>query len=374
MEALVQGKAQGDGLFKDGHNAEAVACYEALLLSIDAAQVGSEAEEVQALKKAVLNNLSMVHLKSEDYSACAATCTQGILLDNANLKAYYRRAQAYKAMGRIDDTFFTLAIRDVDAILQLETLNPQAKALRIETIKAQQEVETEKKYSYIKKDLAHNSRAAKEARERGDGGEEEEEGGGPKPCTPPEQQQQTDADSGGHGLYSFMNPNWQPAPADVSGKGPVQSAFGFISSGATAAVSPASTQSVSMKGLLKEARRIAAAQDSSGSGFGSIAATQAQQAHATALPVQVIEAISELAQLEAEAAKKVEDRIAWKAARAAEKKKSARYESVLGGAAGGTLVGGANPSALSAWEELQRVEVEAERTFRDRMLLKASKA
>lgn len=352
METLRAGKLAGDVFCKEGRHAEAVAQYEQVLRSLAAhvALLENDAEareEAQFLEKALLNNLSMVHLQRQDWEACAAVCTDGLLLDTANLKAYYRRAQAYCALGRTDDKHFAMALRDVDAILQIEKLNPQAKALRIDVIKAQQELETERKYAYIKKDLAQNSHAAKEARGRGekDTADEDDEGGGvdgsaacPTDTPPPE----CLADAGARGSYVFMNPDWQPAAAAAAATTQVvpSSAFGFV------APAPAA----SMKDLVKEARRAAAPSCAANSSSSSSSKLQAA-------PAQVAAAISELALLEAEAAQKVADRVQWKAAQA-DKHKTGKYKSAI------RLPGERSASALSAWEQLQLDEADAEQKFR----------
>lgn len=356
MEALLAGKLAGDVLCKEGKQDEAVAQYNQTLECAAAfvALLGDDEaawEEAQSLKKALLNNLSMAHLQRQDWAACAAVCTDGLLLDTANLKAYYRRAQAYCAMGRSDDKHFAMALRDVDAILQIEKLNPQAKALRIDVIKAQQELETERKYAYIKKDLARNSRAAKVARgsdeegaapDREDGGSDDE-GGDTQACSTGAPANEG-ADTGAQSSYVFMNPNWQPAAAGEAGGAAAagggtlavpSSAFGFV----------AQAPQASMKDLVKEARRAAAPSSSSSS-------SKLQES-----PGQVAAAISELALLEAEAAQKVADRVLWKAAQA-DKHKTGKYKSAI------RPPEERSASALSAWEQLQLDEAEAEKKFK----------
>lgn len=60
-------------------------------------------------------NLALCYLRQERYAECVAACTEAIQLDSKFAKAFFRRSQAYDALG---DT--AKAIDDIKKVIQFE--------------------------------------------------------------------------------------------------------------------------------------------------------------------------------------------------------------------------------------------------------------
>jgi tetratricopeptide (TPR) repeat protein len=86
-------------------------------------------EELMQIYLAVLNNVAATLLQVNKLDEVIVYTTKSIALDDRNIKAYYRRACA---MRDLDPPEFDRALEDVDKILEVETANSQALALKKE--------------------------------------------------------------------------------------------------------------------------------------------------------------------------------------------------------------------------------------------------
>uniref|UniRef100_A0AC11EG59 Translocase of outer mitochondrial membrane 34 n=1 Tax=Ovis aries TaxID=9940 RepID=A0AC11EG59_SHEEP len=70
---------------------------------------------------------ALCHLELKQYQEAVKDCTEALRLDGKNVKAFYRRAQAYKALKDFRSSF-----ADIDSLLQIEPRNGPARKLRQE--------------------------------------------------------------------------------------------------------------------------------------------------------------------------------------------------------------------------------------------------
>ena len=341
MEALEVRKRECDELFIQGDVDGAKAAYTTLLG--DLTSVGGCSGEVVLLKKNVLNNLSAACLKLDDFLACVSFCDDAIALggEELNLKALYRRAQAYKALGNSheEEALFKLALADCDCILGVETQNPQAKGLRMEIKKAADELLTAKRYAYAKPSIAAVTSSSKVKTDCSKSEEDTE-------CN------KNRADS----AYSFMNPTWQPSDTLEPTSNESSDGARLLVPQIRSIFAPAANGAASMKQLLREAKRISAsAVPALGESDGAIESKA------------VLDALADLQRTEAETAASVGRRSA-KAGGSdpllnnEAKQRTGKYSARSSISA---AKAGLEPQALSAWEQLQRDEAEAETKFKE---------
>uniref|UniRef100_I3KB94 Unc-45 myosin chaperone A n=1 Tax=Oreochromis niloticus TaxID=8128 RepID=I3KB94_ORENI len=101
-------KEEGNTLFKAGDIQGAVCCYtKALKLS-----------DSQADKAVLYRNRSACYLKLEEYSKAEADASKALDTDQSDVKARFRRAQAFQKLGRFDQAFL-----DAQRCAQLEPKN-----------------------------------------------------------------------------------------------------------------------------------------------------------------------------------------------------------------------------------------------------------
>jgi len=336
-------KRECDEQFKRGDVVGAKDAYVALLGDLTS-DCGCSGEDVVPLRKNVLNNLSAVCLKLSDFLACVSFCDDAIALggEELNLKALYRRAQAYKALGTSheEEALFKLALADCDCILGVETQNPQAKGLRTEIKKAADDLQTAKRYAYAKSSIAAVTSSSKASTECSKSEQETE-------CT------KNRLDS----AYSFMNPTWQPSDtleptSNESGDGAL-----LLEPQIRSIFAPAANGAASMKQLLREAKRISASAVPALERSGGAIENRA-----------VLDALADLQRTEAETSASVGRR----SANAVEsdpslnngkaKQRAGKYSARSSISA---AKAGLEPQALSAWEQLQRDEAEAEKKFKE---------
>lgn len=361
MDQLEKAKVLADEALKAGRSEEAVRKYESLLNTIDAfekeygdaarsdahladARFGTPGDLVSSLRRAVLNNASMACLKLEDNLGCIRYCDEAIRVDaNANPKALYRRAQANRALGKaaLNENFLRLATADVDAILALESANAQAKALKQDIKRTSDEVQTAKKYEYALDTIKEVTSERM-----------------PMPAPP----------SGGG--YSFMNPDWKASDLQeqkqqhedemlcvwASASSPALHAAALGKHSATAAPS---SPSVSIKELLRDARKATA---TVGVGDKSKGLTESDS---------VRRVIDELRQTELQAAATVKQRVATSssaggtATRTSGAVKAPKYKTT---SLSSTDAAVATAAVLSAWDQLQLEEQEAAKRFKELVL------
>lgn len=80
-----------------------------------------QAEETKALQLSAHLNISLCHLKLNQYFEAKAHATDAIKMDENNEKAYFRRGQALLQLGEPQ-----LAIKDFNEVLRLEPNNKAA--------------------------------------------------------------------------------------------------------------------------------------------------------------------------------------------------------------------------------------------------------
>ncbi|KAM7237639.1 hypothetical protein CapIbe_011883 [Capra ibex] len=83
-------KEEGNELVKKGNHKQAIEKY-------------SESLWFSNLESATYSNRALCHLELKQYQEAVKDCTEALRLDGKNVKAFYRRAQAYKALKGLPD-------------------------------------------------------------------------------------------------------------------------------------------------------------------------------------------------------------------------------------------------------------------------------
>ncbi|XP_007049646.2 PREDICTED: peptidyl-prolyl cis-trans isomerase FKBP62 [Theobroma cacao] len=124
IEAAGKKKEEGNVLFKAGKYVRASKRYEKAFKCIEYDSSFSEEEKKQAkvLKVACNLNNAACKLKLKDYKQAEKLCTKVLELESANVKALYRRAQAYIHLADLD-----LAEFDIKKALELDPDNREVK-------------------------------------------------------------------------------------------------------------------------------------------------------------------------------------------------------------------------------------------------------
>ncbi|KAL6661840.1 hypothetical protein ACP70R_001224 [Stipagrostis hirtigluma subsp. patula] len=141
IEAAGKKKEEGNALFKSGNYAKASKRYEKAAKFIEYDSSFSEEEKKQSKQLKISCNLNNAacKLKLKDYKQAEKLCTKVLELDSQNVKALYRRVQAYIQLADLD-----LAEADVKKALEIDPDNRDVK-LEYKTLK-------EKIKEYNKKD------------------------------------------------------------------------------------------------------------------------------------------------------------------------------------------------------------------------------
>ncbi|KAH6765817.1 rotamase FKBP 1 [Perilla frutescens var. hirtella] len=141
IEAAGKKKEEGNMLFKAGKHARASKRYEKASKYIEYDSSFSEDEKKQAKTLKITCNLNdaACKLKLKEFKQAEKLCTKALELESSNVKALYRRAQAYLNMADLD-----LAEYDIKKALELDPDNREVK-LVYKTLK-------EKVKEYNKKD------------------------------------------------------------------------------------------------------------------------------------------------------------------------------------------------------------------------------
>ncbi|KAI4365764.1 hypothetical protein MLD38_021722 [Melastoma candidum] len=141
IEAAGKKKEEGNLLFKSGKYARASKRYEKAvkLIEYDSSFSEDEKRQAKALKVACNLNDAACKLKLKDYKEAEKLCTKVLELESTNVKALYRRAQAY-----IQLTDFDLAEFDIKKALEIDPDNRD--------VKVEYKVLKEKVKEYNKKD------------------------------------------------------------------------------------------------------------------------------------------------------------------------------------------------------------------------------
>ena len=120
IEAARMHKEKGNKAYKEGKFIRAIAKYEAALRPIDYDKNFDDdlKKESKEMKKIIWLNIAAVALKLKDYSKAITNCRKVLEIEPTNIKALYRRSQAY--MHRSD---FIEAERDIKMAADLEPKN-----------------------------------------------------------------------------------------------------------------------------------------------------------------------------------------------------------------------------------------------------------
>ena len=128
-------KEKGNKAYKEGKYVRAVAKYEAALKPIDYEKNFEDElqKEAKEMKRIVWLNIAAVSLKLGDYAKAIANCSKVLAVDPNNIKALFRRSQAY--MHRSDfieaecdiKMAHDLEPQNRDVIAQYKTLKQQMK-------------------------------------------------------------------------------------------------------------------------------------------------------------------------------------------------------------------------------------------------------
>ncbi|XP_022727998.1 peptidyl-prolyl cis-trans isomerase FKBP62-like [Durio zibethinus] len=124
IEAAGKKKEEGNVLFKAGKYVRASERYEKAVkyIEYDSSFGEEEKKQSKALKVACNLNNAACKLKLKDYKQAEKLCTKALELESANVKALYRRAQAYIHLADLD-----LAEFDIKKALELDPDNREVK-------------------------------------------------------------------------------------------------------------------------------------------------------------------------------------------------------------------------------------------------------
>ncbi|RWR79920.1 peptidyl-prolyl isomerase-like protein [Cinnamomum micranthum f. kanehirae] len=141
IEAAGKKKEEGNALFKVGKYARASKKYEkaAKFIEYDSSFSEEEKKQSKVLKATCNLNNAACKLKLKDYKEAVKLCSKVLEIDSRNVKALYRRAQAYIQLVDLD-----LAELDIKKALEIDPDNRDVK-LEYKTLK-------EKVKEYNKKD------------------------------------------------------------------------------------------------------------------------------------------------------------------------------------------------------------------------------
>ncbi|TXG60926.1 hypothetical protein EZV62_012289 [Acer yangbiense] len=120
IEAAGKKKEDGNALFKAGKYARAAKRYEKAVkyIEYDSSFGEEEKKQAKALKVACNLNDAACKLKLKEYKQAEKLCTKVLELESRNVKALYRRAQAYIQLADLD-----LAEFDIKKALEIDPDN-----------------------------------------------------------------------------------------------------------------------------------------------------------------------------------------------------------------------------------------------------------
>ncbi|KAM0932132.1 putative peptidylprolyl isomerase [Dioscorea sansibarensis] len=141
IETAAKKKENGNALFKQGKYAKSSKRYEkgAALVEHDGSFTEEEKKQSKVMKVFCNLNNAACLLKLKDYRQAEKLCTKVLQLESSNVKALYRRAQAYTHLIDLD-----LAELDIKKALDLD---PDNKELKLEYQKLKEKIK-----EYDKKD------------------------------------------------------------------------------------------------------------------------------------------------------------------------------------------------------------------------------
>ncbi|KAI3742072.1 hypothetical protein L1987_59752 [Smallanthus sonchifolius] len=124
IEAASKKKEEGNSLFKAGKYSKASKRYEkaAKYIEYDSSFGDEEKKQAKALKVSCNLNNAACKLKLKDYKQAEKLCTKVLEIESKNVKALYRRAQAYIHVADLD-----LAELDIKKALEIDPDNRDVK-------------------------------------------------------------------------------------------------------------------------------------------------------------------------------------------------------------------------------------------------------
>lgn len=146
IETATSKKEEGNVLFKDGNYKRAGKKYEKALdyVAEDAVFGENDLRLVQSLKVSSWLNSAACCLKLNDFQEVIKLCSKVLDIEFSNIKALFRRAQAYLETGDL-----LLAERDINKALEADPLNREVKLLqkKLKELKAESDKRDAKLYS-----------------------------------------------------------------------------------------------------------------------------------------------------------------------------------------------------------------------------------
>lgn len=124
IEAAAKKKEEGNALFKAGKYARASKRYEKAVkyIEYDSSFSDEEKKQAKALKISCNLNNAACKLKLKEYKEAEKLCTKVLEMDSTNVKALYRRAQAYINLADLE-----LAEFDIKKALEIDPDNREVK-------------------------------------------------------------------------------------------------------------------------------------------------------------------------------------------------------------------------------------------------------
>lgn len=124
IEAASKKKDEGNALFKAGKYMRASKRYEKAIRYIEYDSAFSDEEKKQSRVLRISSNLNKAacKLKLKEYEQAEKVCTKVLEMDSRNVKALYRRAQAYIHLADLDSAEF-----DIKKALEIEPDNREVK-------------------------------------------------------------------------------------------------------------------------------------------------------------------------------------------------------------------------------------------------------
>jgi len=124
IKAAIKKKDEGNQLFKEGKYNEALQSYSNAIDYFKNSFGFSEDEKKRAdeVKLPCFLNLAATQLRTKDYSDCVLNCHKALDIDSNNVKALFRRGQAY---SRLND--FDKAKSDFTEVIQLAPDNKEVR-------------------------------------------------------------------------------------------------------------------------------------------------------------------------------------------------------------------------------------------------------
>merc|ERR1712048_1546290 len=159
IEFLAKRKDVGTALFKSGRLTLALHRYmdvEEYFTRCNINDLEEEENRVKAkeLKKSCILNQAAVFMKLKYPTDVINCCTAVLEMENDNLKAYYRRAQAYYEIEYIEE-----CIADCKRVVEIDPQNREARALLKQAVADRKKVDTEDTslFSSMCKDIGKGS-------------------------------------------------------------------------------------------------------------------------------------------------------------------------------------------------------------------------